>query len=277
LTGRSWSIPGLLDASGRALFLLDRQADEEAVLPAPAEPHPLLLAQGGLYEPASAAQLPFPAMRRASCKRLQEVGFAAPYALPQDDQSQLRPKQEIARRLLALRALFMWVGRTSVPAADVQTAVRRDDLKADLDEDERQQLIAPRAEANQRWGDVVGWRLENMWSLAWVLGFAPAPPVAPGMIRDQTIQTLLGFLPPLADALEPWVARLRMRPESEVLAEADLFDCAHNSVRSAQQGRVSVPADFHPLRDGGVIHERRHALRWCVSPGVDWSDTDLST
>ena len=57
----------------------------------------------------------------------------------------------------------------------------------------------------------------------------------------------------------------------------DLFYCAHDAVRSAQLGGATVPIGFHPIDDGGGIHERRHALTWALSPGTDWDDTDLST
>ena len=58
----------------------------------------------------------------------------------------------------------------------------------------------------------------------------------------------------------------------------DLFYCAHNAVRTAQMGgKAAVPEGFHPVRDGGAIHERRHSLTWALSPGVEWEETDLST
>jgi hypothetical protein len=40
---------------------------------------------------------------------------------------------------------------------------------------------------------------------------------------------------------------------------------------------ITVPADFDPIANGGVIHERRHALTWALAPGVSWDDIDLST
>ena len=57
----------------------------------------------------------------------------------------------------------------------------------------------------------------------------------------------------------------------------DLFYCAHNAVRSAQNGGETVPSGYDPVEEGGGVHERRHALTWCLSPGVKWDETDLST
>ena len=48
-------------------------------------------------------------------------------------------------------------------------------------------------------------------------------------------------------------------------------------MRSAQLGSDTVPEGFHPVGDGGTVHERRHALTWILSAGVDWDETDLST
>lgn len=73
------------------------------------------------------------------------------------------------------------------------------------------------------------------------------------------------------------VARCTPRKDAEVDALEDLFYCAHNAVRSAQLGHDTVPPGFHAVVDGGVVHERRHALPWALSLGVAWDDTDLST
>ena len=65
---------------------------------------------------------------------------------------------------------------------------------------------------------------------------------------------------------------------ADIIALEDLFYCAHNAVRSAQTGEAgTVPSGFHPVNNGGVVHERRHGLTWLISAGVAWDDTDLST
>jgi hypothetical protein len=48
-------------------------------------------------------------------------------------------------------------------------------------------------------------------------------------------------------------------------------------VRSAQLGGKTVPNNFDPIGNGGVIHERRHALTWMLSKGTTWDNTDVST
>ncbi len=72
--------------------------------------------------------------------------------------------------------------------------------------------------------------------------------------------------------------RIQLRPLREVAQLEDIFYCAHNAVRSAQLGRIeAVPNGFHPVTNGGVVHEKRHSLTWIFSPNVKWNDTDLST
>lgn len=97
------------------------------------------------------------------------------------------------------------------------------------------------------------------------------------MIDRVTIRALFDFLPSLDHTIDAFLAGCTPRPDGDVDALEDLFYCAHNAVRSAQLGQDTVPPGFHPVADGGVVHERRHALTWTLSPGVAWSDTDLST
>jgi hypothetical protein len=98
------------------------------------------------------------------------------------------------------------------------------------------------------------------------------------MIASETTRAIiLDFLPGLTKTPSDLLAKARVRAAEEVDALEDLFYCAHNAVRSAQLGRKTVPRGFHPVVDGGVVHERRHALTWAMSPGVAWDDIDLST
>jgi hypothetical protein len=135
----------------------------------------------------------------------------------------------------------------------------------------------PRARAYAQHSAAAGWRLENMWALAWVLGFDPAPSLGGQMDLDVHKQMMFGFMEFPSHTPKWRLEKARPRALADVDAMEDLFYCAHNAVRSAQQGGATVPAGFDPVRDGGAIHERRHALTWALSPGVDWDETDLST
>ncbi len=106
-----------------------------------------------------------------------------------------------------------------------------------------------------------------------MLGFEEEPPVDQGMIREETIRALFDFVPSFDQTLDDWLAGCTLRPDAEVDALEDLFYCAHDAVRSAQLGGDTVPPGFHPIADGGVLHERGHASTWALSPGVAWDDT----
>ena len=121
--------------------------------------------------------------------------------------------------------------------------------------------------------------MENMWPLAWALGFELAPTPSHGMVGGEVMGPLFReFLPDMKGDLTSFVGKLQMRTREAVVELEDEFYCAHNAVRSAQQGDTSaVPEGFHPVSEGGVVHERRHSLTWILSPTIDWEITDLST
>jgi hypothetical protein len=58
----------------------------------------------------------------------------------------------------------------------------------------------------------------------------------------------------------------------------DIFYCVHNTARSAVLGNPQfAPEGFHAVIGCGIVQERRQALTWALSPGVEWDDTDVST
>ena len=147
-----------------------------------------------------------------------------------------------------------------------------------LTPDDRSTLQLTRTEAASRHAATSGWRQENMWTLAWVLGFEVDLTIDAPLISDEVVGPLLEFLPKPADSIDAFLERIQPRSLDEVAAREDLFYCAHNAVRSAQTGQPNtVPDGFDAARHGGAVHERRHGLTWVLSPGVRWRATDLST
>ncbi|MEO0600029.1 MAG: DUF4272 domain-containing protein, partial [Myxococcota bacterium] len=256
-----------LDGQGRALVRTDGPPDLDAVAPTWAEPNPILV-PSGLHRVPDGWELP--PFRATNVATLAETGFLAPKWLSAFDRA-LRPPAEIARRALALRELFVAVAADGAEATESRGRLQSEPLQSALTEDERKLLVEPVDQARDR----VGWRLENLWPLAWGLGFEAPPATAAGMIDDPQIAAVVRFLGhPTPDEL---LAAATPRAEPDVAALQDRFLLAHHAVRAAQMGRATVPRGFHPAVDGGVIHERRHALTWMISPGVDWDDTELST
>lgn len=212
---------------------------------------------------------------------LGELGFRPARSLPDPDPGRaLRTPDEVAARLLALDALFTWVAFSEEDVATdrIVSYLDRNGLRRWLTADERAVVELPRADAHEEHVDTIGWKLENMWSLAWVLGFEPEPSVESAQIRRDISRSMIyDFLPGLDRTIADLLATSAPRGTADVIALEYRFYGAHNAVRSAQLGGDTVPGGFDPIAHGGAVHERRHALTWCLSPGVDWGDTDLST
>ena len=220
-------------------------------------------------------------MRQANLARLEADGFSVAPSLPEGRVGGVRPHREVAGRLMALKALFLRTvaPEQALPEALVAGYVERNGLEQFLTPDELQIWRTPRADAPRLHGNSIGWRLENIWALAWVLGHDVQLSYAGGQVGPDEIEPIFGaFTPTFTDGtLDAFVAATALRSKAELIQMEDLLYCAHNAVRSAQLGHDTVPPGFHPLGDGGTVHERRQVLTWVLSTGVSWDETDLST
>ena len=221
------------------------------------------------------------ALRARVFAELESLGFRPTKSLPLPDVNlPIRPAVEIAARLMALDALCTWVAFPEKAAASerVEKYVDRNQLREWLTDDESEIVSLPRAEAHQAHVDNIGWKLENMWPLAWALGFDREPTIEASQVgEDVTRPIIYEFLPGLDGTVAKLLAKAAPRTAAEVIALEYRFYCAHNAVRSAQLGGNTVPEGFHPVIHGGAVHERRHSLSWCIAPEVTWDETDLST
>ncbi len=224
----------------------------------------------------------FVSLRKQNTTELSTLGFTTADWLPlsraQEPTNVLRPADEIASRLFCGFALFMWVAAPEEKASTdgLRNFIATNRLEQYMTREELHILASRRDEAKAQFGESIRWHLENMWPLAWVFGFEPAPEVGGQMAGDLTGK-ILTYVPNLGGTVSQFVASKPQRSNADVVRMEDLFYCAHNAVRSAQVGEATVPEGFHPVSDGGAIHERRHALTWALSPGVHWDQTDLST
>ncbi len=203
----------------------------------------------------------------------------------------LRPVNEIAGRHVALAWLFVHVAmpEEAFPTRTMREFASAARIEDHLTPDELAVAALSRVEAREEHVNTIGWRSENCIALAWVLGGPDEPGVDGAMLEHELIRRIVTSPDPREPgSLERWRANLRPRSLDVVVEMEDRFYCCHNAVRSAQievmraQTRPTkrlktVPREFDPLSHGGVIHERRHALTWSLSPGVAWNDTDLST
>jgi hypothetical protein len=210
---------------------------------------------------------------------LRERGFMPANSLPPPEaKHDLRPRAEIGGRLAALDVLFRWTATLfspEEPSNRLVELVRCNQLQKWLTGEESAILSLPRESAQKEYSGTIGWKLENMCALAWVLGHDREPTVE---AEFTTYTDMLYFLAGADDGVSEWVNRCPVRSPEEVGQMEYRFYCAHNAVRSAQLGDDdTVPDWFDPVLQGGVIYERRHALTWCMSPDVAWQDTDLNT
>jgi Domain of unknown function (DUF4272) len=221
------------------------------------------------------------ALRAAVFADLERRGFRPAKSLPLPDLGQpIRPAAEIAARLMALDALFTWVAfpENAVASERVEKYIKRNQLREWLTDGESKIVSLSRAEAHATHVNTIGWKFENMWALAWALGFDPEPTLEALQIGEEITRPMIyDFLLGLDGTVEQLLAKATPHGADEVIAMEYRFYCAHNAVRSAQLGGDTVPKGFHPIAHGGAVHERRHSLTWCISPDSAWDDTDLST
>jgi hypothetical protein len=168
--------------------------------------------------------------------------------------------------LLALAAVVNWVlaREDQISSKELTDFVFKGQLRSALVPEEYAILALSRKDAAQKHSDTIGWRMENMWPLAWAVGFTQTPSPSHNQVGPEIMRPLMSdFIPSFDSDPNPWIRAAKLRPESELIELEDLFYCAHNAVRSAQLGHASlVPAGFHPVTQGGAVHERRHSLTW---------------
>jgi hypothetical protein len=220
------------------------------------------------------------AQRDANVAKLHSMGYTIAPDLPLERSiGPLRPAREIALRLCGMDAVFTWVlqSETDAPEARLKAYAERSKLVEGMTEKEKIVFESPRSEAAlQR--DLIRWNMENECALAWALGFEDAPTVDGQRVTDATVhKLLLQFMPKLSEGIEELLAKAKPRSEEEIAIMEDLFYCALTAVKAAHNGESTVPTGFDTRHDGGVIHERRHALTYCLSPGTDWKAVDVSS
>lgn len=224
-------------------------------------------------------------VRFVSSKVLEFDGFKFAGNLPKlsgrsEVAGKLRPTEEILDRLLCQYLAMAWVvtNEKQFPSKTINDLAKVAGLKELFLKEEIEILKTPREEAPDKFTSSIGWTMENMWALGWILGMDLDLDVDDAQANADVIKALAGFLKVAWADKKAFIKNLKMRSEADVIQMEDLFYCCHNAVRSAQTGsKNALPEGFHPVMHGGIIHEKRHALTWALSPKVKWDDTDLST
>lgn len=215
-------------------------------------------------------------VRQSSMSIVTAQGLQAATWLPMPNArgpQQLRPAEEIARRLMGLHATVAWccAPEELLPSDLLVQYVDGQDLFEIVSERERDLLNLERPQAAKQ-SERVGWYTENMWALSWVLGLDQTPGIDGQMIPDDIGPAMAdGLLKGFSATVEEVATTFGLRPFAEVVQFEDIFYCAHTAFRSL------ALKDQNMIFPCGVVQERRHALTWALSPGVAWDETDLST
>jgi hypothetical protein len=215
--------------------------------------------------------------RAETIEALSRAGFATSAELPEELDpalAEVRPAREIARRLMTLEVLFAHAGapEEAMSSARLKAYVKRSDLEGEMSEEELELWQTDREGAQAEHGESIDWLLEELWPLAWALGYSRAPGIATGLIPDDVIQEIFyQFLPGLDGAVDSFAAKCELRSLGALLGEHDLLTCALAVATSEKSGRT-LPAEFVPARDSDVLAARLRAARFCLTPDLDWED-----
>ena len=212
-----------------------------------------------------------PTFRSHHIAELGERGLEVADGMPTADSrghTQLRPKAEIVRRLMAAFATFSWVSAPSEVLSDfeIKQYVCDNDLEQWFSKQENDWIKLSRTVAREN-DTRAGWIVENLWSLAWLLGNAPTVSPTEHSVPDSIhVEIRDNFLCRLGRNFKELMAESEVPSVETVITLEDFFYCAYNGCRNSED-EMQI----------GFLQERRQALTWALSPGVAWDDTDLST
>lgn len=216
-------------------------------------------------------------IRSQSITTCLDAGFHPASSLPTIRETKLRPVDEIAGRLHAIKSLVLWlmVPSENLPDEKIINFINQNKLFGYMTLEEKEILDASRNDIELR--NSIGWKFENAWPLAWYFGYDEPEISGQMMTGEQMQEILINYTCSLDTLISDWLPQQHTLEEEKLTEKEDLFYCLHNAVRSAQLGGNTVPDDFDSIGNGGVIHERRHSLTWMLSNGTEWENTDLST
>jgi hypothetical protein len=213
-------------------------------------------------------------IRAESLDFLEPQGFFLPNTLPLPDITrELRPKSEIVGRAMAMQTLFLYVAlaEEQETAQALQDHVTRNGLTSYFTPGEALVFALPRAQATVQYQGSVGWLLEGLWSIAWVLGYAKKPTLDAEEITNVITQEIfLTFLPEVGTLLDDFFHSVTLRHVDEIITLEDRFFCARHAFSLSKQEGKPTFKTFQSSFYGSIITERQQALQWCLSPGKPW-------
>lgn len=174
-----------------------------------------------------------------------------------DDERPCRSATEVADRALAL--LLMGLKGNRVAPAQLQRLVERLDLLPVLSPAERAFIETPEPDEAALLAAL--WQFESAWAALWAVGWVealdfPDQQCAP----EQQLKRIRQ-----AESRAALHAEMILRPEDELLEDADLSMRMHWALVDSHLQRKEPPADMLP----GVVFERQRFFYWLIHAG-DW-------
>ena len=187
----------------------------------------------------------------------------------QGTKTQLRPQAEIVRRMLAAYAATAWVCAPPelFPSGLITQYIKGNQLKKRSFSKREITWMEMKREETEAFEVEAGWIFENLWGLAWMLGFELTVNPNDHQANDSILGPLNNeFLGQFELSFDDMMEKTQLRSVEQIITLEDLMYCAHNGERNSQN-----------VIAAGIMQERRHPLTWALSPGVLWDDTDVST
>jgi hypothetical protein len=203
--------------------------------------------------------------------------FLEEFPLPNLER-ELRPPEEVLGRAMAMQTLFLYVALDEAQEASssLQEHASHHDLHAHWTPEEATVFALPRAQATTQYQAQVGWLLEGLWSLVWVLGYPQKPQIeAQEISATLTQEIMLTFLPQIGSHEKDFFHAHTLRHVDEVITLEDRFFCAYRTYLQAKTGLFALPPSFQEPFYGSILSERQQALQWCLSPQEKWGTQKL--
>jgi hypothetical protein len=218
--------------------------------------------------------------RDAHVMQLRKMGFAVSRGLPLTDWDERAfDIARVAKRLLAIKLVFCYVciPKDNLPTDTIQQCINTNKVGRFLTKAEREMMMMNRDESHQANVDKVGWKLENMLGLSWIMGFERLSELGLEMCSGDHAKNLLFHETPRIEmGIEQWMGSTHPRNVQQVMVAEDFYYCWHNAARNVAFSGAKNPTGSPPEVLVGLIQERRMALTYALS-ACDWDDTDLST
>ncbi len=181
--------------------------------------------------------------------------------------SQIRPPEEVAKRVVILLGIFQ--AATGRKKEDVINFLKSNNLWEDVSKLERNFLSKPSDETKFE-AMQFGWRSEAVFILLWALKLVNKE----GIPVDETnLDLIVDLLKDSEYYKKISIQNAQLRDSSEIFHLLDTIDNIDWELRDAIIHNKGLPNNYHP----SIIYEWHHALNWLVRSNEDWDDITTDT